>query len=487
MASVSTILQNGTALVSPATVAPSEVVASGATLLPFTADNLTISSNEPVTSTQLIAGVVVNTFVSDPTLTTDVGHFADTAGGGALTGGTTSGNGILEINGLATTPGNTILGRMQFIAPTLKPGQSMEDNLVLETATSLTPGGAIDSNVAVAIIPIDVVTAPAITGAVPMQPDGDAVIQPFATMAIADTDFKNTGLDGATITVTDPAGTPTDADGILTGVGLSKTGVGTYSVPNPVSALTMEAVLKNLKFTPVVQGPTTTTNFEVDVTDTKAALTSKDTTTSVITTGNGMITPPPGGDLTVVDTTTGATVPTVAPAVPAEAPYPGPVVGPTEQYINVTEDSLNITAKTPNWFIHSGSGTDAIQAFGGTNVLDGGTGSNFLMGATGTGHDTFFVDDRNPTGDIWSTVANFHPGDDATVFGITPAMFNISMADNQGATGFTGLTFHATAAGKPTASLTIVGASQADLADGKATQTFGTESDGTPFMLIHAT
>jgi hypothetical protein len=37
----------------------------------------------------------------------------------------------------------------------------------------------------------------------------------------------------------------------------------------------------------------------------------------------------------------------------------------------------------------------------GNNVLDGSTGSNFLVG--GSGHDTFFIDDRAATSDIWST------------------------------------------------------------------------------------
>ena len=42
--------------------------------------------------------------------------------------------------------------------------------------------------------------------------------------------------------------------------------------------------------------------------------------------------------------------------------------------------------------------------------------SNFLVGGVLINHtiDTFFVDDRGPTSDIWSTVDNFHSGDAAT-------------------------------------------------------------------------
>ncbi len=72
------------------------------------------------------------------------------------------------------------------------------------------------------------------------------------------------------------------------------------------------------------------------------------------------------------------------------------------QFIDITTDNLNITANVPNSFIHSGAGEDAIDVSkaNGTNVLDGGTSSNFLVGGSGT--DTFFVDDRNPSADIWS-------------------------------------------------------------------------------------
>src|ERR1700753_1179799 len=110
---------------------------------------------------------------------------------------------------------------------------------------------------------------------------------------------------------------------------------------------------------------------------------------------------------------------------------------------------------------HSGNGNDAIAASSGINVLDGGTGSNFLTG--GSGADTFFVDDRVATTDIWGTVVGFHAGDAATIWGVTPQAFGLPWVDGQGAAGFTGLTLHAAAAGRATASLTLTGYSQADL------------------------
>jgi hypothetical protein len=170
-------------------------------------------------------------------------------------------------------------------------------------------------------------------------------------------------------------------------------------------------------------------------------------------------------------------------------PYTGPVAGLVDQYIYTGSDNLNVTALVANTFIHTGAGEDAIDVsnVGGTNVLDGGTNSNFLVGGTGpASFDIFFVDDRGPSADIWSTVANFHAGDAATVFGITQNSFTTAWVDGQGAAGYTGLTLHVTAPGVPTASLTLSGYTTADLTNGTLTTTYGTENDGTPYLYIHA-
>ena len=164
--------------------------------------------------------------------------------------------------------------------------------------------------------------------------------------------------------------------------------------------------------------------------------------------------------------------------------YTGPVANLQGEYINITSDNLNTTASTPGWFIHSGSGMDAIAVSSGINVLDGGTGSNFLVGGSGT--DTFFVDDRQATADIWSTLVGFGAGDAATIWGITPADFNLAWLDGRGAAGYTGLTLSATADGKPSANLTLAGYTQADLTNGRLAVQFGTDSaSGSTYMYIH--
>lgn len=173
------------------------------------------------------------------------------------------------------------------------------------------------------------------------------------------------------------------------------------------------------------------------------------------------------------------------PATTAPQVYNGPVGGLQNEFVEITSDKLNISVTSDNWFIHTGSGTDAIQVKGGTNVLDGGTSSNFLVG--GNGFDTFFVDDRAATSDIWSTVVNFHANDAATIWGVSPQDFQLSWADNQGAAGYTGLTLHATAGGRPTASLTFAGYSTADLNNGRLAVSFGHDSaSGSNYMYIHS-
>ena len=165
--------------------------------------------------------------------------------------------------------------------------------------------------------------------------------------------------------------------------------------------------------------------------------------------------------------------------------YTGPVAGLFGEYINITSANLNLSAGIDNLFLHTGGGTDAIAAHGGSNVLDGGTGSNFLTGGTGT--DTFFVDDRAASATIWSTVVGFHHGDAATVWGVAPGDFTLNWADNEGATGFKGLTLHASAANVPMASLTLVGLTGADMASGRLSVQFGNDTaSGSRYMYITA-
>jgi hypothetical protein len=194
---------------------------------------------------------------------------------------------------------------------------------------------------------------------------------------------------------------------------------------------------------------------------------------------------PTAGNFTVADQTTGQQT-----FVDGDT-YSGPVAGLSQEVVLVTSDSLNVTANMPNVFIHTGSGTDAIDVspMGGTNVLDGSTGSNFLTG--GSGNDTFFLDDRSPASDVFSTIVNFHSGDNATVFGVNPTDFTVTALDNQGAAGYTGLDFAFSAPGHPDANIVLTGYSVADVTSGRLTVSFGTTPDepgvpGSQYLNVHA-
>jgi hypothetical protein len=163
--------------------------------------------------------------------------------------------------------------------------------------------------------------------------------------------------------------------------------------------------------------------------------------------------------------------------------YRGPVAGLQTEFIDVTTHSVNIAAIAPNLFVHTGSGNDAVALLSGTNVVDGGTGSNFLSGGTGT--DTFFVDARGAVQDTWSTITKFHSGDAVTLWGVSPGTNLLRWSDGGGAVGYTGLTLHASAAGRSTASITLVGFSQADIASGTLTTSFG-HNGGGDYLYIHA-
>lgn len=173
----------------------------------------------------------------------------------------------------------------------------------------------------------------------------------------------------------------------------------------------------------------------------------------------------PLASLAIFDATRGQALPDTL-----SAPFAGTLPYVAEQYVSVTPDSLNIAAASPNYFIHTGSGNDAVQLLGGTNVVDAGTGSNFLT--SGTGRDSLLLDTRGAASDIWDTVSRFHSGDTATVFGISPGTASLSWADGQGTPGATGLTLHASVAGRPMASLTLAGFTTADLAANRVATSF---------------
>ncbi len=168
--------------------------------------------------------------------------------------------------------------------------------------------------------------------------------------------------------------------------------------------------------------------------------------------------------------------------------YTGPVSYLQEQYVWASADPVALSATVPNAFLHGGPGDDAIQAGGGSNVLDGGAGSNFLVGSGGAdgGTDTFFIDGRGG-GVTWSTIVNFHHGDQFTFFGFTQNQSTAQWVGSDGVAGYQGLTLHSALGGVGTgvdASATLTGLSMSDLQ--KLTITTGTVG-GNNYLLVQYT
>lgn len=470
------------------------IVVSGGTIKPLAA--VTINDPNIGDTSDVVAEW------ADSTITkTDVGKFADPNGGGTVTGlGTIVP--IFEEKATNTgTPsaGTTILQRLDYTAPTLQNGQFLQiiDALIVQDA----PSGQFVVESPPQSPLIDIVTPPAIAGNVANQPVGaPGTIKPFSTVTITDGDF-GAAKDTATITVSD-GGKATDDLGLLTGGGLSKTGVGTYTLSNPTDPATLQTELQSLTFTIPSVFDTHTAGFSLAVTDVPPAgatpppntdltkaLTTTDTTTSVSEIGQPM--PPAGNNFHMLDVSTGKITDT--PGVPFTGPVPNikNQLIVQDQFATIDKDNLNITAVTPNVFIHSGSGTDAldVSSTNGTNILDGFTGSNFLVG--GTGNDTFFLDDRNATADIFSTVRNFHSGEMITVWGVTKGDFTIKAADNV-LPNVPGLDFAITSPGKANTNLDIPNYTKADLSNGKLVVGFGKSPDtpglpGSDFWFVQAT
>jgi hypothetical protein len=167
--------------------------------------------------------------------------------------------------------------------------------------------------------------------------------------------------------------------------------------------------------------------------------------------------------------------------------YASAFSGITQSFIQVTPESLNIVSQSPNSFIVTGAGNDVIDVSqtNGNNIIDIGGGSNFLIG--GSGFDSFFVDDRNLTAYAWSTVFNFHAGDNLTIWGISPADFALTWMNDHGAPGATGLTGVFSAAGTPAATITLSRCTTADVGTRLAvTYEHAQDAAGTPYMSIRA-
>ena len=206
----------------------------------------------------------------------DIGTLSDPTGGGTFDPTTHTFSETAFSTGTPTAA-TTILNRLVYTPPSVAGG-----NQAYAYAT-VTVNGVTDQNT----VQIETAGPPTIKFTIAHEPVASGTgssIPPFGAAQIADAYIPNDTLT-ANITVTD-GGVASDTDGLLTGVGLGKTGTGTYTVSAPYS-YTLQGFLNKLIFTPttVAPGVTRTTAFEVQVSDAVTKLSADDTTTSVDTIG----------------------------------------------------------------------------------------------------------------------------------------------------------------------------------------------------------
>lgn len=193
-----------------------------------------------------------------------------TAGGVATDAdGLLSGAGLTQTSaGLYTLASATPMGLTTALAglvftPTAHqaaPGSTVTTNFALAIADT---GGGSAADGTTGVVATATTDTPTITGAIAGQATTDlAAVQPFSGVTIADPDFGVT----PTVTITlRSGGGATDADGTLSGTGLSQTGVGTYTLTDTPATLTSE--LRALSFAPthdqVMVGQSVNTEFDV--------------------------------------------------------------------------------------------------------------------------------------------------------------------------------------------------------------------------------
>ena len=134
---------------------------------------------------------------------------------------------------------------------------------------------------AISVMLTDVTSPPMILGAAAGQTVNDnATLKPFSQVLVNDT--SNGTADTATVTLT-AGGAASDADGALSGMGVTKTGVGTYLIAAGTAAQ-LTAELNGAVFTPtanqVAPGASVTTGFTLAATN-GVGTTTNSTTTAI--------------------------------------------------------------------------------------------------------------------------------------------------------------------------------------------------------------
>ena len=271
-------------------------------------DRLTTTETVTIKLSQSLSNDPGNNFSFFPT-GANLGTITDPLGGGVFN---PANNTFTEQGLIGGTPNfaTALLKRLVYTPPNLSNGQGLASQAQV-TVTDNSFGFPTATTPFNDPVITGVVAPPAIAGTVANEPVmAGKSINPFATVNTTIPNFsynyftytRPSGaqfstynpvmsynyplLAAANITITE-GGTPTDADGLLTGSGLSKTGVGTYAVLPGVYYNVQSEIRGSLFQTNAGQNANPT--FTLTVVDQSSGLASTDPTTSVL-----VIAPPDG-------------------------------------------------------------------------------------------------------------------------------------------------------------------------------------------------
>jgi plastocyanin len=259
-----------------ATAANDTPIISGAIADQTTTDEATLTPLSGVSISDVDFG---QTETMTVTLSDHLNGTLSNQGSGSFNNGT----GVYSVTGNDAALSTALDGLVFTPTPhQVAPGSSISTTFTIHVTDT---AGATASDSTTTVIAIAANDPPVIAGTAPGHAVNDnATDQPFSAATISDPDVSAT--ENVTITLT-AGGVASDANGALSGSGLTHTGTGIYTLATDTPAA-VTAALQALVFTPIAHevppGGTVTTGMTLSVSDGIAGTPTTDATTTVIAT-----------------------------------------------------------------------------------------------------------------------------------------------------------------------------------------------------------